>query len=166
MLNTSMITPLTLAALLASPAALATEAPPRLVPVYEAIVDIAPSQALGKGPLGERFIVPILGGEFHGPGLEGKVLPGGADRQLVRTDGVKQLDALYELQTSDGAVLTVRNQVMVHNLDPDRRYAFSHVSIEAPRGPYAGLSQAILVGSLTSLKPARNAVSIKVYRVE
>jgi hypothetical protein len=157
---------LTLAAVLvASPFARA-ENPPQLVPVYEAIVDIAPSQPLGKGPLGERFIVPISGGEFEGPGLSGTVLPGGADRQLLRADGVKQLDALYELQTSDGVVLTVRNQVLVHNLDPNKRYAFSHISVDAPQGSYAWLNQSVLVGSLTSLKPARNAVSIKVYRVQ
>jgi len=153
------------ATLLATPVVHA-ETAPHLVPVYEAIVDIAPSQALGNGPLGERFMVPITGGTFQGPGLSGKVLPGGADRQLLRSDGVKQLDALYELQTTDGAVLTVRNQVLVHNLDPAKRYAFSHVSIDAPKGPYAWLSQAVLVGSLTSLKPARNAVSVTVYRVE
>ncbi|CAM3835449.1 UPF0311 protein [Pseudomonas reidholzensis] len=165
MFKKSMIASLT-AAVLAASSAVHAETPPKLVPVYQAIVDIAPSQALGKGPLGERFIVPITGGEFEGPGLHGKVLAGGADRQLLREDGVKQLDALYELQTSDGAVLTVRNQVLVHNLDPAKRYAFSHISIDAPQGPYAWLSQAVLVGSLTSLKPARNAVSIQVYRVE
>ncbi|MDR6711673.1 hypothetical protein J2W83_001267 [Pseudomonas hunanensis] len=166
MLNSSSLASLTTAALLAIAPSVYADTTPRLVPVYEAIVDIAPSQALGKGAVGERFIVPITGGEFHGPGLQGKVLAGGADRQLLRSDGVKQLDALYELQTSDGSVLTVRNQVLVHNLDPAKRYAFSHISIDAPQGPYAWLSQAVLVGSLTSLKPARNAVSIKVYRVE
>jgi len=165
MYKAKLLASLVSATLLGTPLAHA-DSTPRLVPVYEAIVDIAPSQALGNGPLGERFMVPITGGEFHGPGLSGKVLPGGADRQLLRSDGVKQLDALYELQTTDGAVLTVRNQVLVHNLDPAGRYAFSHVIIDAPKGPYAGLSQAVLVGSLTSLKPARNAVSVKVYRVE
>ncbi|QKZ07678.1 DUF3237 domain-containing protein [Pseudomonas eucalypticola] len=142
-----------------------TEAAPALEPVYEATIDIAPGQALGKGPLGERFKVPITGGEFHGPGLQGKVLAGGADRQLLRADGVKQLDALYDMQTEDGTVLTVRNQVLVHGSDGGR-YAFSTLTIQAPEGPYAWLNKAVYVGSLTSLKPQREAVLVKVYRVQ
>ena len=71
---------------------------PRTEFVYEAIVDIADMVNMGTGPLGERRIVPITGGEFAGPGLKGTVLPGGADRQLVRQDGARLLDALYELK--------------------------------------------------------------------
>ena len=32
--------------------------------VWEALVEIAPTQLLGDGPLGERRIVPITGGYF------------------------------------------------------------------------------------------------------
>ncbi|MGC1330328.1 DUF3237 domain-containing protein [Pseudomonas sp.] len=158
--------PLLLAVSLLLPIALARAADPApaLEPVYEAVIDIAPRETLGKGPLGERFRVPITGGEFHGAGLKGKVLGGGADRQLLRADGVKQLDAVYEMQTDDGAVLTVRNQVLVHGTGSDR-YAFSTLNIQAPQGPYAWLNQAVYVGSLTSLKPQREAVLVKVYRV-
>lgn len=142
----------------------AADSAPTLEPVYEATIDIAASETLGKGPLGERFKVPITGGEFHGAGLKGKILAGGADRQLLRSDGVKQLDALYEMQTDDGTVLTVRNQVLVHGLNGGR-YAFSTINIQAPEGKYAWLNQAVYVGSLTSLKPGREAVLVKVYRV-
>jgi hypothetical protein len=71
--------------------------------VYEAVFDLQPVMMLGQGPLGERRIIPISGGVFAGPRIKGKVLPGGADRQLVRTDGAHILNALYELQTDDGA---------------------------------------------------------------
>ena len=155
------LTALTLPALAATPTA---GQPPQLEPVYQAIVDIAPSQALGTGPLGERRMVPIIGGTFEGKGLSGKVLPGGADRQLVRSDGVKQLDAVYEMQTDDGAVLSVRNQVLVHG-EGAQRYAMSHITVVAPEGRYGWLNQSVFVGTLTSLKPARNAVRIDVFRV-
>lgn len=59
---------------------------------------------LAQGRLGERRIIPIVGGIFARPRIKGKVLPGGADRQLVRSDGAHVLNALYELQTDDGAV--------------------------------------------------------------
>jgi hypothetical protein len=133
--------------------------------LYEAIVDIAERQPLGRGPLGERFIVPILGGTFSGPGLSGTVLPGGADRQLVRPDGVRELDALYELRCDDGTVLTVHNQVTIDDGAPGGRYAISHLRITAPEGPHAWLSRRVLVGTLMPLRPAREAVQIRVYQV-
>src|SRR3989344_8807698 len=78
---------------------------PVAVLVYEALVDVGPTVSLGGGACGERRIVNITGGEFNGPRIRGKVLPGGADRQLVRVDGVLLLDALYEIQANDGTVL-------------------------------------------------------------
>jgi hypothetical protein len=43
----------------------------------------------------------------------GTVLAGGADRQLVRADGVKELSALYEMQAHDGAIITIHNWVTI-----------------------------------------------------
>ena len=91
---------------------------PRCDFVYEAIVDIDEVQNLGSSPVGQRFIVNILGGEFKGPMLQGKILPGGADRQLLRPDAIKELDALYEMQTDDGVIITVHNQVTIDMPSP------------------------------------------------
>ena len=44
---------------------------PRCVPLWHAAVDIGEREPLGRSPLGERWIVPILGGHFWGaPGHE------------------------------------------------------------------------------------------------
>ena len=93
------------------------------------------------------------------------MLAGGADRQWLRPDGVKELDALYEMQTDDGAVLTVHNKVLIDEAAPAGRYARSSVRISAPDGPHAWLGRRVFVGTLESLKPARNAVRISVYLV-
>ena len=75
---------------------------PQATLLWTAAVHSAPREALGNGPLGGRAIVPILGGVFWGgPGhaaLHGTVRSGGADRQLVRADGIKELRAEYEMQ--------------------------------------------------------------------
>ena len=139
--------------------------PPLCEFVYEAIVDIADVQNLGQSLQGQRFIVNILGGEFSGPRMKGRVLPGGADRQLLRPDGIKELDALYEMQTDDGAVITVHNQVVVDMPTPEQRYARSVVKFRAPAGPYEWLNRRIFVGTLESLKPAKNAVKITVFQL-
>lgn len=152
----------------ATPSALAGDVPlvlPRTEFVYQAVVEIAPTAMLGDSPLGERRIVLITGGAFEGPNIRGKVLPGGADRQLIRKDGVRRLDALYEMQADDGAVITVRNQVLI---DPGRGgpdYRFSTLDITAPEGPHAWLNRLVFVGTLNSLRPGREAVLIRVFKV-
>ena len=106
------------------------------------------------------------GGSFEGPNIRGTVLPGGADRQLIRKDGVRQLDALYELQADDGAVITVRNRVLIDDQGSGRpRYAFSTLEITAPEGPHAWLNRGVYVGTLDSLRPQRAAVLIRVFKV-
>ncbi len=117
---------------------------------------------MGIGPLGERRIVPILGGTFAGPNIAGVVLAGGADRQLLRADGVLELDALYEMRTDDGTLLSVRNHVII---DSSAAYARSHVEITAPGGPYAWLNRRLFVGTLRTLLPERKAVCIRVFEV-
>ncbi len=138
---------------------------PRTEFVYEAIVDLAPTIPLGDSPLGERRMVPITGGTFEGPDIRGKVLPGGADRQLVRKDGARVLNALYEMQTDDGAIITVHNKVLIHEEKDRPRYAFSTLDITAPEGPHGWLNRLVFVGTLNSLRPARAAVLIRVYKV-
>jgi len=74
-------------------------------------LDIAlePVRELGDTPLGRRRIIGISGGTFAGPRLSGRILPGGADWQLIRADGVAYLDARYTLETGDGALIYVNN---------------------------------------------------------
>ena len=132
---------------------------------YEAEVDIGPRQSLGSSALGERFMIPILGGRFEGPRMRGVVLAGGADRQLLRPDGIKELDALYEMQTDDGAIITVHNRVLIDEQAQPERYLRSVVQLRAPLGPHEWLNRRIFVGTLQGLQPERAAVIITVYEL-
>jgi len=138
---------------------------PRTEFVYESIVDLAPTLQLGVSPWGERRMVPITGGTFEGPGLRGIVMPGGADRQLVRRDGSVALDAIYELQTDDGVVISVRNRVLSRRPKDAPAYVFSNIELTAPEGRYGWLNDFVYVGTLNSLRPQRAAVVIRAYRV-
>jgi Protein of unknown function (DUF3237) len=137
--------------------------------VWSAVVDVGPKESLGPGGRGERWMVPILGGQFWGAqGFEhfhGLVRAGGADRQTLRPDGVKELDALYEMQTHDGAVITIRNQVVVDDTVQPERYAMSTIRVTAPAGPHAHLNRRVFVGTLQPLRPAREAVLVRGYLV-
>jgi hypothetical protein len=58
---------------------------------------------------GERRIIPILGGEVRGEGMNGKVCPFGADFQIIRPNELIDLEAKYALEMDDGAVIYVVN---------------------------------------------------------
>jgi len=146
-------------------AAARTAVAPALSLIWTAVVDIAPREDLGVVPGGHRYMVPILGGAFFegpsGPGLNGVVLPGGADRQFVDDEGFKTLDALYEMRTHDGHVLTIRNRVKVDESDPANIYRRSVIGVNAPRGPYEWLNRRLFVGTLEPARPDREAVIIR-----
>jgi hypothetical protein len=81
---------------------------------FAARVTVAAPLELGTMPQGRRRIVPITGGTVEGPRLEGVVLPGGADWQTIRADGVAELEARYTLRAADGALIGVVNRGLRH----------------------------------------------------
>ena len=91
-----------------------TLTPPGLVFAFELRAQVGAPMELGQVPAGRRRIVPILGGRFDGPELRGKVLPGGADWQIVRADGFTELDTRYTIETDTGKTIYVQNAGMRH----------------------------------------------------
>jgi hypothetical protein len=148
----------------------AAELPAQHVPtahlVMEITCDLAPTLSLGTSPIGERRMVPIVGGSFSGPDIHGVVLAGGADRQLVRQDGFKQLSATYELKTDDGAVISVSNHVLAPAQRAPGQAVFSNIDLVAPQGKYGWINDNVYVGTLDSLKPGRDAVLIRIYKLQ
>ena len=64
---------------------------------------------LGIAPEGHRRIVPIIGGYFSGDGFKGTVLPGGLDNQVLESETVTRLHAIYVLELEDGGRIYVDN---------------------------------------------------------
>jgi hypothetical protein len=87
---------------------------PRLEFIFAARVNVDAPLDLGDVGKGGRRIVAITGGDFSGPRLRGAVLSGGADWQVLRSDGVAELEARYTLRTDDGALIYVRNHALRH----------------------------------------------------
>ena len=86
----------------------------KLQPLFKVEITLAAAQELGDTPQGRRRIIGITGGRFSGERLSGRVLPGGADWQVVRADGVAELDARYTIETADGALVYVSNRGVRH----------------------------------------------------
>jgi hypothetical protein len=140
--------------------------------VFDANVTISEMLNFGKSKYGERRIIPITGGTFKGPNIEGVVLAGGADWQLVRPDGDVELYARYTLKTADGALIQVQNRVLIHTPSKDSKtgpYIRSVIDFEAPSASsYDWLNHAVFLGTLTVPQPMpkdKPYVIIGVYRV-
>ena len=132
----------------------------RLEPLLSAEIQLAPPQELGDAPLGRRRIINITGGDFKGARLAGRVLPGGADWQVIRPDGVAFLDARYTLETADGALIYVNNKGYRHGpkdvierlgrgeeVDPALYYMRATPWFETAAPAYAWLNRTICVAT-------------------
>lgn len=121
---------------------------------------VAPPKVLGDGPTGRRRMVAISGGEFEGPRLAGKVLPGGGDWLLQRRDHCTELDARYTLETDDGALIYVQDRGLRHGpehtmarlakgepVNPRDYYFRTAARLETGSTRYGWLNQMVVVGS-------------------
>jgi hypothetical protein len=148
----------------------------RLEPLLTADVTLAPAQELGETPQGRRRIINITGGTFRGERLSGKVLPGGADWQVIRPDGVADLDARYTLETADGALIYVRNHGYRHGpadvlkklslgeeVDPSLYYMRTTPLFETGDRRYAWLNRLICVGTGARKK---SSVHLEIFEVK
>ena len=135
----------------------------------EVLAEVGEAYSIDEGPNGARRIVPIIGGTFRGDGIEGVVLTGGADRQTLRADGVRELDAIYELRANDGSIIMVHNRAIVDAQEPPvgaNRYVKSAVKLTAPKGPHDWLNRRLIIGTLHSMRPERPLVLLRFYVVE
>jgi hypothetical protein len=88
---------------------------PRLRKVYRLEATLARPVDLGDTAQGRRRIVPLTGGAFTGPEINGKLLPGAsADWQILLADGTALGDIRYTLQTDDGDLLYVQSRSIRH----------------------------------------------------
>jgi hypothetical protein len=148
---------------------------PELRHAFDIEAHLAPTRDLGAMPYGRRRIVPILGGSVRGPRLEAEVVPGGADWQHVRSDGVVELVARYSIRTRDGVEITVTNRglrrappdVMARMargevVDPALVYCRTVPQFEAPPGPCAWLNASVFVCNAARLP---DKVRVEVFEV-
>ena len=129
----------------------------------------------GEIGTGVRRIIPIVGGEVKGEGINGKVCPFGADFQIIRPNELIELEAKYAFETDDGAVVYVENKGLRFGpvellqklrrgepVDPTLIYFRTVPRFETGAAKYRWLMENLFIGSA-----ARNAdrVVIDVHQV-
>lgn len=116
---------------------------------------------IGAVPHGNRRTAPLGGGTFEGPRLRGAILPGGsADWQLLRSDGVLEMDIRFTLRTDDGALISMKSFGLRHGppeviaalgrgetVDPSTYYFRTMPRFETAHLSYAYLNHLIAVAT-------------------
>ena len=88
---------------------------PHLTQVYRLEATVGEPLDVGDIAQGRRRIIPLTGGTFTGPNLNGTLLPGvSADWQIVLPDGTALGDIRYTLQTDGGDLLYVQSRSVRH----------------------------------------------------
>ena len=135
-------------------------ATPRFVPLLRLAVEVGEIVSLGAVPTGERRVVAISGGSFDSDeGWHGVVLPGGADWQLLRSDGVLEVDARYVLQDGQGQRVQVVSQGLRHGppeaiaalargefVDPSLYYFRTAMRFETAAAELVHLNHVVAIG--------------------
>ena len=77
--------------------------------VFSLAIQVGTPVIAGDLGYGTRRVIPVLGGTVTGEGIKGNIHSGGADFQIIRSDGFTELEAKYTFELDDGAVIYIAN---------------------------------------------------------
>ena len=149
---------------------------PALEHVCDLAVTIDTPVEVGTTAMGLRRMIPITGGTVTGPLMRGRIVPGGADFQLIVADGTQaHLDARYVLELDDGTRVFVQNKALRvasaedsakirrgEPVDPTRVYFRCQPSFEASTSQWSWLAEHQFIGVGLRLP---DAVHLSFYKV-
>jgi len=119
----------------------------RTRPLMTLRLNTAPVQNIGAAPSGTRVTYPISGGSFEGERLRGKVLAGGDDWTIKRSDGVIELDLRVTLQTDDGALIHMTFEGVRDDDAPAGPYFRTLPHFETAEPKYSFLNRLLAAGT-------------------
>lgn len=134
--------------------------PPSLQFFADISVRVDAPQEIGATPGGKRRVISILGGDVQGEGWKARIVPGGADFQLIVSPTMAKLDARYVLETDGGDLIFVQNSairvasaevtaklVRGEPVDPSQVYFRCVPSFETAAPSLAWINERIFVGA-------------------
>ena len=129
---------------------------PRFELLFGMSLEVEEPVGIGPTYAGDRRVVGVSGGAFEGPGLKGRVLPGGSDWIVVRRDGVLVQDVRIVLRTESGHDVLMSYRGVRHgpedvmervdageDPDPSGYYFRTAPVFEAPDGEYDWLNKLV-----------------------
>jgi hypothetical protein len=116
-------------------------------PLISLRLSTAPTHNVGAGSHGTRITFPIIGGSFDGDRLRGKVLAGGDDWTVRRSDGVLELDLRVTLETEDGALIHMTFEGVRDDDTAGALYFRTLPRFETAEPKYSFLNRLLAVGT-------------------
>lgn len=83
-------------------------------PIFTIEAELEAIIELGGTPYGGRRFVGISSGLVSGRKLQGRILPGGADWQIIRSDGAADISARYIIEADGGGRIRVVSDGLRH----------------------------------------------------
>ena len=112
-------------------------------PLMRLRLTTAATEEIGPTPHGTLSIFPVTGGTFEGERLRGKVLAGGGDWVVAKSDGTFDLDLRVTLETDDGALI---HMTFTGVRDDANHYLRTLPRFETAAPQYAFLNRLLAVG--------------------
>lgn len=133
--------------------------------VMRLTVKVSSPKVVGKTNRGFLQVIPIIGGDFTGENIKGKVVPGGADWNTTLDEGMAHVFAKYLLETDDGEFIAIENEGYLNS-------NFNSVIKTTPKfqanltGKYGDLNFGTYAGELKATPNATDSVDIVIYRLK
>lgn len=150
----------------AAPAAGPPEYNPATEFVFTIFATIADVLTVGETATGQVRAIPITGGEVVGESIKGRVVPGGADWQRTRSDGVTELEATYALELSDRTLVKVVNRgIIVPSESGAANYFRTAIEFVAPAGKWQWLNESIFLCTAGLVQDRPGTVQVDVFKL-
>ena len=146
------------------------------LPLFTLHAELDAILRFGPTPYRDRRVIGIRGGTVDGPRLKGRVLPGGADWQIVRADGAADIQARYTIESENGGHILVTSEGLRHgppevmdrlargeNVDPALYYFRTVMRFETAEPSLAWLNTIL---ALARGRREPRAVRLDVYEVQ
>lgn len=144
-------------------------------PIFRVHCEVANILDLGPAPFGHRRVVNLLGGAVSGARLNGRIMPGGADWQVMAADGALDIHAEYVIESDAGALVRVDSRGVRHgppevlarmakgeDVDPSLYYFRTVMRFETAHPDALWLNRIL---ALATGAREKNAVKLDVYEV-
>jgi hypothetical protein len=144
-------------------------------PIFRVHCEVADILDLGAAPFGHRRVVNLKGGTVSGAKLNGRIVPGGSDWQVMAADGSLDIHARYTVESDAGALVQVDSKGLRHgppevlarlargeDVDPARYYFRTVMRFETAHPTTAWLNKIMAIATGAR---ERNAVKLDVYEV-
>ena len=137
---------------------------PALTHVFDIHAEIGNAINGRVNPHGVRVTIPITGGTVTGK-INGTIIPGGADYQLVNPDQHRsELQAIYTIMTNDSVAIHVCNEG-INRFAPDDSYFMTSPKFECDiNSPYDWLNNRIFICRPVDFAPS--AITLRVWMAE